>query len=194
MKLPRLEPCRVYLTSDLAVWSSAPSKLATELVERGLLKRAARGIYYTPTYGQPVRTLQLEADLVRAYLKGRRHMFTGHDNWRGLGLHVTIGGDVPWVYNDKISGLRSLGQFAFEFHRRRFPDAPSREWFLVDLLNNMMQTTVWPNEIVTALTTTACEGMWSLEQLHAMALEYGNHQTRLLVEGALEIATKERAP
>jgi hypothetical protein len=192
VKLPPLEPCRVYLTRDLAQWSSTPSKLAAELIAHGLLKRAARGLYYTTKFGQPRNTWKLEQELARVYLKGARHLFTCHDQWRVLGLNVTIGSDVSWVYNAKVSGFRHLGQFTFEFFRRRFPDEPSREWFLVDLLNKRGQVSVWEPQLTTAVITSACESLWDLERLDAMAKEYGKRETRQLVENAIELAVQER--
>lgn len=193
VKLPRLKPAHVYLTSDLVKWSDEPTKLAAELIKRGLLKRAARGIYYSTSYGRPVRTKQLQVDLVRAYLKGRRFLFTGHDHWLLLGLRVTFACDWPWVYNDRIAGERSLGRFTFRFVRAPFPDEPTPEWFLVDLLNNVIASTPNPPEIPEAVMTTALEGMWNLDHLREMVSAYGNPETRRYVEAVIDIATKARA-
>lgn len=192
VKLPRLKPAHVYLTSDLAKWSDEPTELAAELIKRGLLKRAARGIYYSTSYGRPMRTKQLQVDLVRAYLKGRRFLFTGHDHWLLLGLRVTFACDWPWIYNDRIEGERHLGRFTFRFVRAPFPDEPSPEWFLVDLLNNVIASATSPHEVPSAVMTTACEGRWNLDHLGEMTKVYGNPETQRYVKSVIEIATKVR--
>lgn len=92
-----------------------------------------------------------------------------------------------------IEGERHLGRFTFKFVRAPFPDEPSPEWFLVDLLNNVIASTPWPPEIPSAVMTTACEGMWNLDHLCEMAKGYGNPETQWYVEQVIDIAMKARA-
>ncbi|OGQ09700.1 MAG: hypothetical protein A2138_09580 [Deltaproteobacteria bacterium RBG_16_71_12] len=134
---PPLEPGRVYRTKELAAWARNPFALAMRLVDEGKLTRLGHGLYHHPAAGLLGPLPPSSEELVRAFLGGRRFVFTGTSMWNRLGLGTTQAMTVTLVYNTERSGRFTLGRRSFVFKRSRFPESPTAEWFAVDLLNNL---------------------------------------------------------
>lgn len=138
-KLKRaMAPGRVYRRQELEGVTSAVDRDLKMLVDRGLVKKLAGGLYQRPRKNAFGDAPPEERDLVRAFLKTDDFLLTSNNNYSLLGLGLTQVYSTHVVYNHKRAGLFALG--GRRFHFRRVPAYPrklSREFLLVDLLNNL---------------------------------------------------------
>ena len=131
------EPGRVYRTRELRSLSKNLSRDLKKLVEEKQLVQAGPGLYYKPKMSRfgPLPAEPLE--LVRAFL--------GDDNFLALTLsdYNPLGVGLTQLYNELVVYNRKRhGQFVFDgkkfFFKVRpdFPNKLSKEFLLVDVLNN----------------------------------------------------------
>ena len=133
-----LRPGRVYRRAELAQWSKSVDRHARELVEQGVLQKLQNGLYYYPRHSAFGRVPADEQELVRRFLKEDDFLLTSPNAYNALGLGTTQLYNTRVVYNHKRHGRFTLGGLPFEFRRKpRFPRKLSKEFLLVDLLNNL---------------------------------------------------------
>jgi hypothetical protein len=182
---PELEPGRAYRTRDLRRWSANPTRLARRLVDEGKLREAAHGLYYAPIPTRFGPAPAPDEELLRAFLGGERFLVTGPPYWNALGLGSTAMFAVKLVYNQSRSGEFVLDRRRFLLRRVYFPDQPTAEWFIVDLLQHHDLAGVALSELREGLVATLRLGRWNRERLREMAKTYGTKATLALVEDAL---------
>jgi hypothetical protein len=182
---PQLEPGRAYRTRDLRRWSSNPTRLARRLVDEGKLREAAHGLYYAPVPTKFGPAPAADEELLRAFLGDEPFLVTGPPRWNALGLGSTAMFAMTLVYNTRRTGEVVLGGRRFLLRRVYFPEDPSPEWFVIDLLEHHDMAGVALSELRGGLVGTLRLGRWDRERLHAMAEAYGTKATLCLVEAAL---------
>ena len=126
--------------------------------------------------------------MLRAFQDGDAFIITGPPVWNALGLGSTQMFAHPLVYNRKRSGLFNLGGRMFDLRRVRFPDHPTLEWFVVDLLENLASVCLDPYETAAVLAARVAEGAFEPEALSAMAAHYGTKATQALIRRAVAAA------
>lgn len=184
---PRLTPGRVYRTRDLARWSANPPRLARRLVRDAALVPLGRGLFVHPKEGRFGRVPPADEEILRAFLGGP-YLVTGPDRWNALGLGTTAVFSAPLVYNTKRSGRFDLGGRPFVFRRMAFPNRPTPEWFVVDLLENAAAAGASRRDLVVALGRAVGAGRFDPERLTFMAREYGTRSTLADIQAALRLA------
>ena len=182
--LPR-HPGRVYRTRDLRRWSANPTRLATRLVEEGSLRRLGHGLYTRPGTGRFGEVPPRDEEILRAFLGGAPYVVTGPPAWNALGLGATAVRVDTLVYNTKRSGTFRLAGRAFQLRRVAFPRQPSREWFVVDLLNHAEAAGVSRREVLDRALRQAATGRLDADRLRDMAKRYGRKSVRRQLEAAL---------
>ena len=182
---PDLEPGRAYRTRDFLRWGANPTRLAKRLVEEGKLRKAAQGLFYAPIESRFGPAPARDEELLRVFLKGGRFVITGPPHWNALGLGSTAVFAATLVYNTKYSGKFTFDSRPFLLRRVRFPEDPSPEWFVVDLLQHHGMAGVELGELTDRLAEISRQGRLDTELLLQMAWEYGTHATRALVEYCL---------
>jgi hypothetical protein len=182
---PELVPGRAYRTRDLRPWSANPTRLARRLVDQGKLREAAHGLYYAPLVTRFGDTPATDEELMRAFLGGERFLVTGPPYWNALGLGSTAMFAVTLVYNTRRSGEFRLGGRRFLLRRVHFPERPSAEWFIVDLLQHHDMAGAGLSELQAGLRATLRAGRWDRQLLRDMAEAYGTKATLAFVEEAL---------
>jgi hypothetical protein len=172
-----LEEGRVYRAAELEQWTTHASRTAKRLVEKGELTQVGPGMYarLRRTKFGPVPPTG-EA-LMRAYLKGRRFLFTGPEKWNALRLGTTAVFAKPLVYTDR-PGRPTLGNRTFWLRRKKFPDHPAPEWYAVDLLENAELVGASANALTHELATAFMQGRLDPEKTKKYAFEYGTKKTR----------------
>lgn len=186
--LPPLEPGRVYRTGELRRWSANPARLVQRLVREGRLRRAARGLYYVPEESRFGKVPARDEALLRAFLGGERFVITGPPRWNALGLGATAMFWATLAYNVKRSGEFALDGRRFILRREPFPDEPTAEWFVVDLLQHHDMAGASLSELEQRLTETLRSGRWKPGRLHEIAALFGNKTTKALVERCIRAA------
>lgn len=182
---PELEPGRAYRTRDLRRWSANPTRLARRLVQEGRLCEAAHGLYYSPVPTRFGPAPASDEELLRGFLGDSRFLVTGPPYWNALGLGSTAMFAVKLVYNQRRSGEFVLDRRRFLLRRVYFPQTPTAEWFIVDLLQHHEMAGAGISHLREGLVATLRMGRWNRERLREMAQTYGTRATCAVVEDAL---------
>ncbi len=133
-----MQPGRVYRRQDLEGYSTAVDRDLKTLVESGQVRKLAGGLYYCPGKNAFGYTPPQERDLVRAFLKTEDFLLTSYNYFNQFGLGLTQVYNSGLVYNHKRTGEYLLGGKRFQFRLvPAYPARLSREFLLVDLLNNL---------------------------------------------------------
>lgn len=133
-----LRPGQVYRRAELAKQSKSVDRHLQELVKEGFLQKLAGGVYYCPKKTSFGEVPPEDDKLVRAFLKDDDFLVTSLNSYNSLGVGTTQLYNERLVYNHKRDGRRTLNGRQFYFLKnRRFPQKPSREFLLVDLVNNL---------------------------------------------------------
>jgi len=129
---------RVYRRQELEGISTALDRDLKALVDGGEVKKLAGGLYYRPRQNPFGVAPPSDRGLVRAFLKTNDFLLTSYNHFNQLGLGLTQVYNNAVVYNHKRAGDFSLGGRRFEFRSvPAYPRRLSREFLLVDLLNNL---------------------------------------------------------
>ncbi len=92
---------------------------------------------------------------------------------------------VTLVYNTRRSGEFLLGGRRFLLRRVYFPEKPTAEWFIVDLLQHHGMAGVGLSVLREGLVATLRSGRWNRARLREMAETYGAKATLALVDEVL---------
>ena len=187
---PNLEPGKTYRTQELRRFSANPARLAHRLVREGKLQQAAHGLFYAPVLSRFGQAPPSEDEILRGFLGSSPFVITGPPKWNALGLGATAMFASTLAYNQKRTGEFTFDGRRFLLRRVYFPENPSPEWYVIDLLQHHDMAGVSPTELMDRLVMTLREGKWDREQLHAMAEQYGTKATLALVEQSLHEAGK----
>ncbi|MEZ4320658.1 MAG: hypothetical protein R3F61_24460 [Myxococcota bacterium] len=182
---PHLEPGRAYRTRDLRRWSANPTRLARRLVDEGKLREAAHGLYYAPVPTKFGSAPAADEELLRVFLGDEPFLMTGPPRWNALGLGSTAMFATTLVYNTRRTGEVVLDGRRFLLRRVYFPDVPTPEWFVVDLVQHHDMAGVALSELRAGLTATLRLGRWDRDRLREMAETYGTKATLALVDDVL---------
>jgi hypothetical protein len=181
---PKLAPGRAYRTSDLAAWSSNPTRLAQQLVGEGRLRRLRHGLFTVPTESKWGPGSPSDEELLRALLGGADFVLTGPEYWNALGLGATALSPVRLVYNSKRSGTFELDGRRFRLRRVARPRRVTPEWYAVDLLENHLLSGASLERLEEGLVRALAEKRLSVKRLGQAAAVYGTQRTRELISRA----------
>jgi hypothetical protein len=180
-----LKPGQVYRREDLARWSTSVDRHLKQLVESGVLKKLAGGLYVYPkdtVFGQaPAK----DSDVVSAFLKDDRFLLASPNAYNSLGVGTTQLYDKTVVYNHKRHGDFQLGSRKFAFRvKPRFPKSLTEEFLLVDLVNNLDQLAEAKREVLERVRERAATT--DAQRLRRAVRAYGNERTRKFFERTLK--------
>jgi hypothetical protein len=134
----QMQPGQVYRRAQLAQWSNAVDRHIKKLLADGTLVKLKGGLYHYPkatTFGAAPAE---EETLVRAFLKDDRFLITSPNIYNTLGVGTTQLYNEVVVYNHKRHGHYKLGGRMFDFRLKpNLPETLSKEFLLVDLVNNL---------------------------------------------------------
>lgn len=134
----RLTPGKVYRRADLTKWSAAVDRDLHALVDAGELTKVSAGVYLRPKQTAFGKAPADEKDLVEAFLKDKRFLLTTPNAYNALGVGTTQLYNHTVVYNRKRHGQFKLGNRLYDFRKKaEFPETLSKEFLLVDLVNNV---------------------------------------------------------
>jgi hypothetical protein len=136
----KLQPGQVYHRKGLARWSKAIDRHLKALLADGVLIKLSQGLYYCPKQTAFGDAPPEEKTLIKAFLNDDRFLITSPNVYNGLGIGATQLYNQTVVYNHKRHGQLTLGKRTFAFRKKAFfPLELSREFLLVDLVNNLDQ-------------------------------------------------------
>jgi hypothetical protein len=128
----------VYRRSDLEYYSTAIDRHLATLTKDGTLIKLNQGLYYAPKQSKFGNVPPDDRQVVERFLKDDDFLLVSPNTFNSLGLGLTQLYNTTWVYNHKRKGEFQLNGKTFEFKlKSSFPKNISREYLLVDLLNNI---------------------------------------------------------
>lgn len=136
----KLRPGQTYRRADLAQWSTAVDRHLKEAVQAGVLTKLAGGLYYAPKQTAFGQAPPEDDTLVSTFLKGGPFLLASPNAYNALGVGTTQLYNKTVVYNHKRHGKFALGGRTYDFRMKpAFPKKLTREFLLVDLVNNLDQ-------------------------------------------------------
>lgn len=128
----------VYRRSDLEYYSTAIDRHLATLIKDGTLVKLNQGLYYAPKQSKFGVVPPDDHQVVKRFLKDEDFLLVSPNTFNSLGLGLTQLYNTTWVYNHKRKGEFQLNGKTFEFKlKSAFPKHITREYLLVDLLNNL---------------------------------------------------------
>jgi len=179
-----LKPGRAYRREELARWSTSVDRHLKQLVEQGVLKKLSGGLYACPKETAFGPAPASDKDVVGAFLKDDRFLLASPNAYNSLGVGTTQLYDQTVVYNHKRHGEFQLGGRKFAFRvKPRFPKSLTKEFLLVDLVNNLDRLAEAKEEVLNRVMERAAAS--DSARLRRAVREYGNERTKKLFERAL---------
>jgi len=133
-----IKPGEVYRRSDLEYYSTAIDRHLATLTKDGTLVKLNQGLYYAPKQSKFGIVPPDDRQVVERFLKDDDFLLVSPNTFNSLGLGLTQLYNTTWVYNHKRKGEFQLNGKTFEFKlKSSFPKNITREYLLVDLLNNI---------------------------------------------------------
>lgn len=174
-----LKQGEVYRRADLEAWSSAVDRHLKQLVEDGSLVKLSGGLYLCPKKTSFGVAPADDETLVRAFLKDHRFMLTSPNLYNSLGLGTTQLYNETVVYNHKRHGVFKLGGRKFRFTMKPyFPSKPTKEFLLVDAVNNLSQLAEDSELVLKQVSKKAAQ--MNKEKVANAVLEYGGVKAKKL--------------
>ncbi len=174
----------VYRRVGLLPYSNNLDRDLNMLVNQNKLKRPAPGLYYKPKTSRFGLLPPSDEALVKAFLKKPFLMYSWND-YNSLGLGLTQLYNQVVVYNAERHEEVTLGNRKFAFRRPNngFPARLTREFLLVDLLNNAKYLTEEINGLESKIKTKL--GEFDPTLLLQLAEQHGKVYTRKLIAALL---------
>jgi len=168
---------KVYRREDLAQWSSSVDRHLQQLLADGYLTKLSTGVYHRPKQTAFGKDPAEDDALIEAFLKDDRYLVTSPNAYNSLGVGATQLYNKTLVYNHKRHGNFVLGGREFEFRRKpAFPTTLTKEFLLVDLINNLDQLAEDRDQVLARVKERALQG--NRTALTRAAKEYGTVRTR----------------
>jgi hypothetical protein len=174
----------VYRRVVLLPYSNNLDRDLNTLVAQKKLKKPAPGLYVKPEPSRYGLLPPSDEALIKAFLKKPFLMYSWND-YNTLGLGLTQLYNQVVVYNSERHGDITLGnrRFAFKRPNNGFPAKLTREFLLVDLLNNAKYLTEDVTPLESKIKTRLAEFDQTL--LLQLAVQHGKVHTRKLISALL---------
>ncbi len=172
-----LRPGEVYRRQQLARWSKAVDRHLQQMLRDGTLTKLGPGLYAYLKETAFGKAPAEDSKLVETFLKNRRFLLASPNAYNRLGVGTTQLYDKTVVYNHKRHGRYSLGGRTFDFRMKpSFPKTLTREFLLVDLVNNLNQLAEKQDEVLARVKERASS--YEATRLWRAARDYGNVRTK----------------
>jgi hypothetical protein len=177
-----LELGRVYRREALLPYTKAVDRDLKSLSQNGTLKKVAPGLYYYPKISRYGELPPSDYELVNSFLKGDSFLLFSWNDYNSLQLGLTQLYNKVIVYNRKRHEEVRLGNKLFDFQRpiKGFPAKLSKEFLLVDLLNNLAEMVDDPEEVKMHIKSKLSS--FDLAKLKQLSKLYGKVSTRKFLE------------
>ena len=177
----KIKPGHVYRRSDLEYYSSAIDRHLGMLTKDGSLIKLSQGVYYAPKSSKFGWVPPDDVVLVESFLKDSDFLMVKPNVYNTLGLGLTQLYNTTWVYNHKRKGEFKFNGKSFEFKiKSSFPNQLTKEFLLVDLLNNLDELAEDQNQTIKRLPENLSS--FNNEELMRVAQQYGSGRTKQLLK------------
>lgn len=181
----QLRPGQVYRRADLTQWSNAVDRHLRQLLADGTLMKLSGGLYAYPKQTVFGKAPAEDEKLVETFLNDRRFLLLSPNAYNSLGVGTTQLYNKTVVYNHKRHGEFTLGGRTFDFRMKpSFPKTLSREFLLVDLVNNLGRLAENRNEVLVRVRDAVSSS--DLSQLQRAVRDYGGVRAKKFFSEALK--------
>ncbi len=150
----------------------------------GTLTKLAGGLYLYPKETVFGKAPPEDDKLVGAFLKDDRFLLASPNAYNSLGVGTTQLYNKTVVYNHKRHGEFALGGRKFDFRMKpSFPQTLSREFLLVDLVNNLDELAESKQEVLARVKERVKS--YDASRLQRAARNYGKVATKKFFEQTL---------
>lgn len=172
-----IKPGEVYRRSDLEYYSTAMDRHLASLTKDGTLVKLNQGLYYAPKQSKFGIVPPHDRQVVERFLKDDDFLLVSPNTFNSLGLGLTQLYNTTWVYNHKRKGEFQLNGKTFEFKlKSSFPKNITREYLLVDILNNIEDLAEDQSQTLDKLPNII--GSFNSDALMKATQLYGNGKTK----------------
>lgn len=179
--LGKMKQGQVYRRSDLTCFTPAVNHYLNRLVKRKKVVKVSHGLYLRPKTSAFGAIPADEKALVKTFLKGDRFLVNSFNNYNQLGLGLTQLYRYSIVYNYKRFGEFELGGKKFFFKRvSKFPNQLSKEYLLVDMLNNLKELAEDETSVLENLKNK--KEKFNKKKIRFMAKAYGRPRTKKFLD------------
>lgn len=178
----RLKPGQAYRRADLARWSTSVDRHLKQLVESGMLKKLSGGLYAYPKETAFGPAPASDKEVVGAFLKNDPFLLASPNAYNSLGVGTTQLYDKTIVYNYKRHVQLGNRKFAFRV-KPRFPKSLTKEFVLVDLVDNVDQLAEAKDEVLKRVMQHASST--NRRRLRRAVRDYGNERTKKFFDRVL---------
>lgn len=185
--LTNLTRGKVYRRDELATYSRAVDRDLKALTSKGSLKKVGPGLYYYPKKTRFGLLPPNEQELVSKFLKTKELLLLSPNWYNTLGLGLTQLSTTTKVYNRKRYETLTLAGYRYCFVRPNngFPKKLSREFLLVDLINNLDDVGEDKDKLRKSVTQQA--NHFNKKLLFKLAEKHGKVGTRKFFKGLLNV-------
>ena len=177
----------VYRRSNLEYYSTAIDRHLAQLTKDGTLIKLNHGLYYAPKQTKFGIVPPDDRQVVECFLKDQHFLLVSPNVFNTLGLGLTQLYNTTWVYNHKRKGEFQLNGKTFEFKlKSTFPKTVSKEYFLVDLLNNLENLAEDQQQIAEKLPANIRS--FDTDALVQVTQQYGTGKTKRILKSILRNA------
>lgn len=181
--LENMEEGAVYRRAELSAFSNAVDRHLEQLVAEGKVNRLSTGLYMRPKKSAFGALPADDEGLVETFLNDNRYLVNSYNNYNQLGLGLTQMYNGNVVYNYKRHGEFELGGKKFFFKRvPRFPKKLSKEFLLVDLLNNLKSIAEDENQVVENFLKD--KNKFDMKKVLSVAKTYARPRAKKILEMA----------
>ena len=171
----------VYRRSDLEYYSSAIDRHLAQLTKEGTLIKLNQGLYFAPKPSKFGAVPPDDRQVVERFLKDEDFLLISPNVFNSLGLGLTQLYNTTWVYNHKRKGEFQLNGKTFEFKlKSSFPKNISREYLLVELLNNLESLAEDQTLVIEKLSNNVRS--FNTDALMRATQQYGTGKTKRVVK------------
>ncbi len=182
--LQNIHPGEVYRRSDLEYYSTAIDRHLAQLTEDGILVKVNHGLYYAPKKSKFGVVPPDDHQLVERFLKDDDFLLVSPNAYNALGLGLTQLYNTTWVYNHKRKGEFLLNGKTFELKlKSSFPKEITKEFLLVDLLNNSQNLAEDFSQTIEKLKNKLHH--FNTSDLMKATQQYGTGQTKGILKAIL---------
>lgn len=129
---------KIYKREELQKWSNSIDRHLSELTGSGVLKKVGPGLYHFPKKNAFGFEPPEDQVLIKKFLDNDNFLITSFNSFNALGFGTTQLYNRQIVYNHLRSGDIKLGNKLFSFRKKSaFPRKPTKEFLVVDLINNL---------------------------------------------------------
>jgi hypothetical protein len=132
-----LKAGKVYRLEQLnAYFDNLPEEL-NKMLEAGTIKKLETDLYYIPKKTVFGEVPPDRKEMIKAFLNDDNFLIMSPNNYNALGVGTTQLYNKAVVYNHKQHGKFMLDGKSIEFKITGFPKTLTKEFLLVDLINNI---------------------------------------------------------